>query len=441
MRIAQICFLGCFSFTCLAAGQPLQVRQLPQKAERWCWAAATEMVLNFHGVTAVDRAQCRQAQARISGQGSPDCCAVPLCQGAVNSTLPSICDSVNWPDFPAFGFDVECSSGALSWEALFSEVSTGRRPVIATWRYAGNIFHAMVIGGARVAGGIRVLSVINPAPTCIGGAPPRRISYQAYKRVRGHHVQSFNFFKIMRGAGTATNCPAVRMRTVSEMPLGSLRSHMFEEFAEEILDGPAESDEDQDQDQDNSFSGADEAASVSWRSIVTSARTGDSIWGIDDMPKMDKATLGIPMDEYFVDSADLAVYQDRNPMLALRPTNRRVFPLEINGSPVASLTVFKDGGVWRFDSFDPGQLSSDALEERANDFLIVKTRSELAAADNLSEFMKLEIPATGVALLGVIRGDKLFVSPSSIFPALAPSADLKKLDIKLFNKLQEAPFQ
>ena len=161
----------------------LGLRYSPQAREHWCWAASSEMVLEFLGEPSARACQCRQAQAVL---GTTGCCAGPR-SCLPGADMPDRCDQPRWPAFaekPAlYGFDFRttcdalpgrqndeaCEGRPIGWQELTDEVCVGR-PVIAVLHVPGSATgHAIVVKGFSTHPNRRVL-VVDPAGAC----PPGR---------------------------------------------------------------------------------------------------------------------------------------------------------------------------------------------------------------------------------------------------------------------------
>jgi hypothetical protein len=157
----------------------LSLRYSPQARDRWCWAASSEMVLEFLGEQSARACQCRLAQAVL---GSTNCCAGPA--SCVPSADASVrCNEPRWPAFverpglyrfyyrttcdalPNRQDDDGCEGRPIGWRDLADEICHGR-PVIAVLRPRGSALgHAVVVKGVSTHPRRRVL-VLDPASLC-----------------------------------------------------------------------------------------------------------------------------------------------------------------------------------------------------------------------------------------------------------------------------------
>jgi hypothetical protein len=120
-----------------------------------CWAAVTEMVANYHNLSA---SQCSQVRAQ-----APDCACVSCPE---SKTVPyGPCNHGGWPDFDRFGIHSKrLVNEALSLEALQFEISCERRPVAFTWVTGENSGHIMVAYGYQDDW----IDIANPWEMCEG---------------------------------------------------------------------------------------------------------------------------------------------------------------------------------------------------------------------------------------------------------------------------------
>lgn len=127
----------------------LAVQEIMQEKDNWCWAASMQMCLRYLHKNV---SQCEQANRAFN---STDCC---------NNPFSPSCDKGNRPDPKTWGFNVNVSAGALSWEDTKFEISHDR-PFIFTWIALDNRGgHALVATGYAVNDkGRRFVQYINPA--------------------------------------------------------------------------------------------------------------------------------------------------------------------------------------------------------------------------------------------------------------------------------------
>jgi Peptidase_C39 like family len=137
----------------------LPVKLEAQMDEKWCWAAAFQMVINhanpgrFHTQYEIVE---KLGQDRNGNKLTGKCCG--------HSSVPTVCSvggQLEEGDFHSFGFKVESTpeSTWLPWEKITSEISAGF-PMLD---WAGG--HMRVIAGYRVSSnGTRKLWIKDPFP-------------------------------------------------------------------------------------------------------------------------------------------------------------------------------------------------------------------------------------------------------------------------------------
>ena len=157
----------------------LGLRYTPQAGPSWCWAASSQMVMEWLGEDPQRACQCRQAE-RLSGVEG--CCAsARSCERATDA--PPACDEARWPafvrgprryrqdyrttcdDLPDRQDDAACDSRPLGWLELAAEICAGR-PVLAALRSTGSVLgHVVVVKGFSTHPTPRVL-VVDPLRLC-----------------------------------------------------------------------------------------------------------------------------------------------------------------------------------------------------------------------------------------------------------------------------------
>lgn len=199
----------------------LSLRYSPQAGSNWCWAAASQMVMEVLGEEPQAACQCRQVEQVLGVVG---CCAAPgACVPA--GALPGRCDEPRWPAFverpDRYSYDYRttcdglakrhddeaCDARPLGWQELASEICAGR-PVLAAFRARGAVRgHMLVVKGFSTHYGRRVL-LVDPKLVC----PPGRdcegeldegfwVSYDEYVAGWGGMVHWVDFFGIRKRQG------------------------------------------------------------------------------------------------------------------------------------------------------------------------------------------------------------------------------------------------
>jgi hypothetical protein len=190
------------------------------RANNWCWAASSQMIMESLGERPRNACQCRQAEQVLGVKG---CCVTPSSCTPVED-LPARCDRPRWPAFvekpERYGFDYAttcdalpgrqndeaCESKPLAWAPLTAEICAGR-PVIASLRSRGSARgHMIVVKGFSTRPHRRVL-VVDPMRLC----PPGRdcegeldegfwLSYEEYVAGWNGMVHWVDFYGIRKKA-------------------------------------------------------------------------------------------------------------------------------------------------------------------------------------------------------------------------------------------------
>ena len=179
----------------LATGQPeqkiLPVERIGQETQQWCWAAAAQMVMSYHGKPIYE--QCKLAQLNPYSRNTKgkkqllpphadfDCCKLDSAAASEACVLPG-------SPFRALrekGFDFKYHTagdfdkkyhkgrwqgepGALSWQTLKEEIDNNR-PFIFAFKGQGDVGHVMVgIGYAEIPDLGNWVVVNDPFPPRLG---------------------------------------------------------------------------------------------------------------------------------------------------------------------------------------------------------------------------------------------------------------------------------
>jgi len=138
----------------------------PQETNNWCWAATTQMVVEFlgHG-----RTQCELANQRF---GRTDCCTSGCPKNAA-------CNMPGWTMFDESGFNSTASGTPLSWDQIKTELFCRKRPMsYAYGPKTGGVGHVVVVSGYVEVAGIRYISLNDPWNPCVG--TNRLLTYDEY---------------------------------------------------------------------------------------------------------------------------------------------------------------------------------------------------------------------------------------------------------------------
>ena len=144
----------------------LKVPLRPQETTNWCWAATSQMAMEFLGHTVP---QCKQAND-ILNHDHVDCC---------KAKDGMACNQTGWPDLKRYGFNFSRTPGTpLTWDQLVAQIRGGK-PFIYTWAWLGGGKHMKVATGYSVtSSGTRYVSYNNPLEVNVGLASSE--PYSAY---------------------------------------------------------------------------------------------------------------------------------------------------------------------------------------------------------------------------------------------------------------------
>ena len=141
-----------------------QVILRPQETNLWCWAASSQMIMEFLGVS-VD--QCDEANKRF---GHTDCC---------NHPTPNDCVNGGWPEFDKYGFTFDrTSKTALSWEQVKNQIYCAKKPFAFSWHHNKGGGHMMVVIGYVTVNGTNYVAINDPWLPNIGDQ--RIITYNSF---------------------------------------------------------------------------------------------------------------------------------------------------------------------------------------------------------------------------------------------------------------------
>jgi hypothetical protein len=142
-----------------------EVQLIPQKTEKWCWAASAEMCMKYLGETNIS--QCEIVNNALN---KTDCCSTPT---------PPACINGNFPDFGKYNYSFSRTSGsALSWMEIRKQLGTLKKPIAFSWMHEGGGGHMMVVTGYTTIDGINWLYINDPLAVNIGSQ--YSITYDEY---------------------------------------------------------------------------------------------------------------------------------------------------------------------------------------------------------------------------------------------------------------------
>ncbi|MFO0952094.1 MAG: C39 family peptidase [Isosphaeraceae bacterium] len=144
----------------------LSVDLRPQEKPNWCWAATSQMTMEFdHRNGTQDVSQCQQVSKKLS-LGAGGCCS-----------SSQDCDVTGWPIFTQFNFTAtSTSSQELSWDDVRAEIDAGR-PFCFTLKWTESALntasgHMVLVRGYEIdAQNQRWVHVIDPLPVPEPGNP------------------------------------------------------------------------------------------------------------------------------------------------------------------------------------------------------------------------------------------------------------------------------
>lgn len=182
----------------------LNVPLYGQQTGMWCWAASTQMILGYYGITvkqcALADSLLRKTYPKIS------CCDSSL--GKPGCPLPNDPKCVHGGNFMVdkYGFTSEESHVPLSWLALTKQIDSLQSPMgYAIHSPAGDTVkglyvktggHLRVIRGYITVNGQNYLLINDPMPPCEGTVYP--ISYDEYAHGRGNWLQTTTLYNISK---------------------------------------------------------------------------------------------------------------------------------------------------------------------------------------------------------------------------------------------------
>lgn len=159
-----------------------------QETGMWCWAAGTEMALEYLGATIE---QCQEANHRF---GRSDCCTIQRCPNPVSS---GPCVQGGWPELDAWGFSgSETAWGtALTFQQLTTELAANR-PVLFSWGWTGGGGHLMTARGVMRAQGVQWVHINDPWAPCQGNT--RWITYAEWVARAGDHTHWRDYYNLKK---------------------------------------------------------------------------------------------------------------------------------------------------------------------------------------------------------------------------------------------------
>jgi hypothetical protein len=153
-----------------------------QEQSNWCWAATTQMIAAYFGVS---RTQCTIANKYF---GFP-LLGIDCCNPSYASTT---CNQGGWWNLTSFGFTETDSNKALPFDQLSAEFASSR-PVAFAWKYKdGKSGHALVATGTWTSSssGQQWVSLSDPEPQGVGST--RDVKYSEW----ANGPSNYTFWKV-----------------------------------------------------------------------------------------------------------------------------------------------------------------------------------------------------------------------------------------------------
>jgi len=199
-----------------AIADVLPLQPIPQRGKLWCWAASSEMVLDYLAPGPVYRAAAGQCSlVRSLPQASCDCSAPdgfnmndPGCDQRTpfvpDDFVPKLIENVQRTAPPAGTFK------AISTNLLTCEIKTRRRPIVTWWRYpqkCKDAGHLVVASGIEPGTNLGSLVLIqDPWPVEIGNT--YWLTWRGFAcglQLSGHCV---DYYDVQKSEGAPASCDA-----------------------------------------------------------------------------------------------------------------------------------------------------------------------------------------------------------------------------------------
>ncbi len=168
--------------------------QYGQQTGMWCWAASTQMILGYYGITVQ---QCELANKQF---GKNDCCG----QGCPPNSNHD-CVHGGHLMTKEYGYLSTADTMPLPWDSIRLQIDQRKAPMaysinapvgdsVAGLPVKGG--HVRVIKGYFTVNGTNYLIINDPMPVCQGSVYP--ITYNEYAHGRGNWIRTttnYNFHK------------------------------------------------------------------------------------------------------------------------------------------------------------------------------------------------------------------------------------------------------
>jgi hypothetical protein len=177
----------------------LPVTLHPQETDNWCWAACTQMIMEYMDVKV---SQCEQANDRYR---RADCCNYDSASfpgkliQSFDANTYSDCVQPGWPEFERYGFTYKRRSNTpLTWKELKAQLSDGPnskgKPFAFSWQWNRGGGHMMVAKGFATIDGENYVIILDPWPPNMGDEVI--ITYSAFVEMMGSYTHWDDFFDI-----------------------------------------------------------------------------------------------------------------------------------------------------------------------------------------------------------------------------------------------------
>lgn len=188
----------------------LNVDTIPQYKGNWCWAACSQMVMNFLDPSPDTSlySQCKQAWKSLSPEQAALCIQNTCCLGSggtYDHVSDSICNHTNWPIFEQFGFrcmDTYTNWNYLSWEDMVHQIDNSK-PLCLTYNWTGGGAHMIVMDGYKIDSNNQLfVHLIDPYAHYVGNDTSRycyttiRYTTQEENRRSVNHVLGRCYYNI-----------------------------------------------------------------------------------------------------------------------------------------------------------------------------------------------------------------------------------------------------
>lgn len=148
--LSLFCLISCHKYRHNPTIKELNVPYIFQEQSYWCWAACSQMVMQYMEDDST-YLQCKQALRALRIEepciGARFNCCIP-------DSIPcgQECNHTNWPIFDEYGFkcnDTYTTNDYLSWKDMLKQIDNGR-PLCLTYNWTGGGAHMIVMDGYKI---------------------------------------------------------------------------------------------------------------------------------------------------------------------------------------------------------------------------------------------------------------------------------------------------